>query len=366
MTVGLLVAVLALGLVAVATAPGDGRAETALALPLIAAVGVATPAALVAVLGGVALAYGALVTLEARTLCFGRRLRAVAATVGAVGPLSILAVGAFAGSIPPHPEVWLAGAVVPGVLAYDLRRLPAGRRSLVVATSAVGLAALVGIGVLLQARLADASLHWWAPADTAALSSTSLGSIAVLVLVSLVAGVAVRWRYGLHVGPLSVPLVALWSLETPLVPSTYVAALALTWLSLPILRRQRGGRRLAAVCGAGGGLVALGTLALAGSGGQAVWVVVVLAGVFGAEDARLLGEHAGRDRTHAVAIAASGYALVVTAAGIAADWTVTELPTAVLAASITSLLVLGLVFGRRERVRPTERRLRSDEWRWTP
>ena len=374
MTTSIIVALLALALVASSARPGDGRTETAVALPLVAARAVVTPAALLTVLGGVAVAYGALVALERRTLLFGRRLRALTAIVGATVPLSIFALALALGRAPPLPEVWLAGAVVPGVLAYDLRRQSLDRRTVVAVVGTAVLCALVLAGLLASVVFVGVPANWWTVGPDTLSAGVPLAVLAPLVLGALAAGVLVRWRYGLHVGTLSVPLVAIWSIETLLIPLAYVCALFAVWAIEPALRQRSSGRRLAALGGlfgalTGAGLLALGGVLVVGTAGLAV----VLTGVLAAEDARMLREHAGRDRTHAVAIGASLYALVLAGAGVAAGSmgvtgaaTTASPPRAVVVAVVLALAVLAAVVLQRERSRPSERRLRTEERRWTP
>lgn len=366
MTPGAFVALLALAVVAVATRPGDGRSETAIAVPLVAAVGVSTPLALSAVLAGVLVAYVCLIALESRTLLFGRRLRAITAVAGATVPLAIVAAGAVLGRVPSHPEVWLAGSVVPGVLAYDLRRQSLDRRTVTAVAGTAALLAFVLVGVLSQALLGEAPGDLLSVGSAAPTVGVPLGALAGLVLGGLAAGVLLRWRYGLHVAPLSVPLVAVWTLESVVVPLTYVAALAVVWFAAPTLRSRGGGRRAAA---AGGFVGALLSAAVFVAGGASVLVTgglaVLLAGVLGAEDARLLRGHAGRDRTHAVAVAASTYALLLLGGGVAST-AGAAVSRASLVAATTALAVIALVVAQRERARPSEQRLRTEERRWTP
>lgn len=364
MLVAVLVAVLGLALVAVASRSGDGRTETAIALPLVAAVAVLEPLALVGVLGGVAAASLVLVALEARTLAFGRRLRAIAAAAGATVPLAVLGVASSLGTAVAYPELWLAGSVVPGVLAFDLRRQSLGRRTVLAVAGTGALLTLSLGGVLLDGLLADRTVAAWSVAQPTAVSGLAPSLLSTLVLGGLLAGVLVRWRYGIHVGPLSIPLLAVWTVESSAIPLTYVAAGGVAWIGLPWLRTYLPGRRLAAASGLLGAAVA-GVVVSAGLP-PAAGLPALLAGVLAAEDARLLRGHAGRDRSDAVAVAGCLYVVIALATAGAAGAVSAGSQRAAAALAIVGIVGTAAVIARRERDRPTEERLRAQERRWVP
>lgn len=366
MLLAALVAVLALALPVLATRPG-GRTETALALPLVAVLAVRSPPALLALLGGAVVAGATLVALEARTLLYGRRLRAAAAVAGATVPLGTVAAGAWLGATPPLPEVWVAGSVAPGALVYEWRRRATNGIDAVAVLGVGALAALVAGAVLARLVWFGSPADWWWIGPESAGAGLAPSVAAPLVLVGLALGVLARWRYGLHAGPLSAPLLAVWTLVWPAALAAYVVAGVAVWLALPALAERRSGRRLAAVCGVAGVVAATGVLwaagvATAGTAG----VAAVLAAALAAEDARLLRSHAGADRGHAVLLGATLYAWLLVAAAYASARGLGATGRPVVVAAGLAALAAAVAIGLRERARPSERRLRASERRWTP
>lgn len=362
MAVAPVVAILGLVVVAASARPGDGRVETAVALPTAAAIAVWSPPVAPALLGGAGLAYLALVAIEARTLWFGRRLRALAALVGATVPLGTLAGAALLGAGLPHPEVWLAGAVVPGVLAYDLRRQPPRRRLSIGVGGATVFASLAVAGVVLRATVAPAAIDLALLAPAGPATPAPLAVLAPVVLLGVGATVLARWRYGLHAGLLSVPLLVAWSSTGPGVPLAYLAAAVAAATTVGVLqpRFHLQGRRLAAtaaIVGASVGWIAglLGVLGLP----------ALLGGVLAAEDARLLRGHAGADRRHALGLGAGLFVLLAAALAAVTGPSVLPPPAVALAGVAGLLAVAGIVLVR-ERVRPAEAELQAAERRWVP
>jgi len=371
MLVAPVVAVLGFVLVAASARPGDGRVETAIALPVGAAVAVWSPPVVPALLAGAGVAYLALAVLEARTLLFGRRLRGIAALVGATVPLGTLAGAAALDAALPHPEIWLAGAVVPGVLAYDLRRQPVRRRVSIGVGGVAVFASLAVTGVVLRATVAAAPIDRAVLVPTGPATPVPLAFLGPIVLLGVAVATVVRWRYGLSAGLLSVPLLAVWTVEHPGVLLAYLlAGLAgafVVGLVQPRLRLP--GRRLAATAGGVGAAVG----AAAGALGVPA-LPALFAGVLAAEDARLLRRHAGADLRDALALGAGTFALLAAACLAVSDAAAATVSPA--APSLTApaiglvgvgglLLVAGVV-GRRERARPTEEQLRTAERRWVP
>lgn len=362
MVVAPVVAVLGLVVVAASARPGDGRVETAIALPVAAGVAVWSPPTAPALLAGGGLAYLALVVVERRTLAFGRRLRTIAAVVGATVPLGTLGVATAVGVSLRHPELWLAGAFVPGVLAYDLRRQPARRRVSIGVGGATVFASLAVTGVVLRATVAAAPIDRTVLVPTGPATPVPLAILATVVLGGVGAGALARWRYGLHTGLVSVPLLAVWTLGGAAPVVTYLVAglagAATVGVVQPRLRLT--GRRLAATAGLVGGTV--GTVA----GGLGVpGPAPLVAGVLAAEDARLLRGHAGADRRDAIGFATGLFALL--AATLAATTGLTRAPApAVGLAWVAGLLLASRIVLARERARPTEDELRTAERRWVP
>ncbi|WP_248517495.1 poly-gamma-glutamate biosynthesis protein PgsC/CapC [Salinarchaeum laminariae] len=362
MIVAVLIALLGLGVVAASARPGDGRAETAIALPLVAAVSVIVPAIVLVALAGAGLAFLALAVVERRTLLHGRRLRAVAAGAGAVVPLGTLAVATALGEPPAYPELWLVGAVVPGVLADDLRRQPAAERNALAVGGVTALFALVLSGLVLRGAVAGADPGQLAAAS--AVGGVGVGELAVLAAVlvlALVAGTLARWRYALHTGALSVPLLAVWSLESVAVPLAFLAAGLVSALAIGLLqpRLRLSSRRLGATVGLLGATVG-GVAAVLG----APALPAVLAGAFGAEDARLLGYQAGADLLDGLALGGALYVIAVVVLGATAGIG-GPLPGILGGLGVVVALgTAGLVLARRERERPSEVRLRAAEGRW--
>ncbi|WP_460922316.1 poly-gamma-glutamate biosynthesis protein PgsC/CapC [Salinarchaeum chitinilyticum] len=362
MIVAVLIALLGLAIVAVSARPGDGRAETAIALPLVAAVSVLVPAILLVVLAGASVALLALAVVTRRTLLHGRRLRAVAAVAGTIVPLGTLAIATALGEPAAFPELWLVGAVVPGVLADDLRRQPAEQRGAIAIGGVTALLALALSGLVLRGALAGAELGQLVEAS--AVGDVSVGSLAVLagvLLLALAAGTLARWRYGIHTGPVSVPLLAVWSLESVAVPATFLLAGIVSAIAIATLqpRLRLPSRRLAATVGVLG--AAIGGIAVA-FGAPAL--PALLAGTFGAEDARLFGHHAGADLLDGIALGSALYVLAVVSL-VATAGLGGALPGVLGAiAVLVALGTAGLVLARRERERPSELRLRAAEGRW--
>lgn len=363
MVVAPVVAVLGLLVVAASARPGDGRVETAVALPLGAAAAVWSPPVAPALLAGAGLAYLALAVLEARTLLFGRRLRAIAALVGATVPLGTLAGAVALGVALPSPELWLAGSVVPGVLAYDLRRQPARRRLPIGVGGATVFASLAVTGVVLRATVAAAPIDRAVLTPAGSAPAAPLTILAPVVLLGIAAGAVLRWRYGLHAGLLSVPLLAVWTVESRRVFLAYLAAgLAATFVVAVVQPRLRSpGRRLAAAAGLVGATVGAVASVLG-----APELPALLAGVLAAEDARLLRGHAGTDLRDALALGGGLFALLTAplavGIGVTGGW---WFPT-VGAVGVAGLVLVVRVVVRRERARPAEERLRVAERRWVP
>jgi len=363
MLVAVLIALLGLATVAASARPTDGRAETAIAVPLVAVVAVIVPAVAVVALAGAALAYVVATVLARRTLWRDRRLRAVAAGVGATVPLAAVVVGAVTGAPPVRPELWIVGAIVPGALADDVRRQLAERRGAIAFGGAATLLGLVLSGLVLSGSLAGVDLGALHAASTGDATAGSLAGLAVVLLAALAAGTLARWRYGLHVAPISVPLLAVWSLEGIAVPLTYLLAILASTLAIAALqpRLRLPGRKLATSLGVLGAAVGGITILLGAPG-----LPALLAGTLAAEDARLLGRHAGADLLDGVALAASIYVLALVTLVVPGG-----LPSALpgllggLAAGL-AVVTASLVVARRERERPSELRLRAAEWRWAP
>lgn len=367
MLLAALLASLALALAALVTRPDAGRTETVVAFPLAAVLAVWSPPVLLALLGGLAVATGALIALEARTLLYGRRLRTAAAVTGATVPIGAVAGGVALGSAPPLPEVWLAGSVVPGALAYDLRRAAPDRPGTVAVLGFTALVTLALGAALVRVVALGAPAGWWWVGTAAPTSAVPAAILVPLVLAGLLVGVLARWRYGLHAGLLSAPLLAVWSLDAPVVPAAYLAAATAAWLALPALSDRLPGRRLATAGGVVGVLAATATLWAAGATAVgAAGLAAVLAAVLAAEDARLLRGHAGADRTHAIALGGATCALLLVGATLGTGRIVGPEQRALVGVAVLAVLVAGTVVARREHARPSERGLRAEERRWAP
>ncbi|AGN01543.1 hypothetical protein L593_07990 [Salinarchaeum sp. Harcht-Bsk1] len=364
MIVAALIALLGLAIVAVSARPGDGRAETAIAVPLVAAVAVLVPVAAAVLLAGAALAYGVLAVVTSRTLLYGRRLRAIAAVAGAVVPLGALAANTALGSPPGYPELLIVGAVVPGVLADDVRRQPRDRRGPIAIGGIATLLALALSGLVLRGSLAGAELSSIVDADAG--STLGAGSLAVLggvLLLAVVTATLLRWRYAIGVGPISIPLVAVWSIDGVAVPVTYLLAALASTIAIAAVQPRLclPGRQLSATVGLLGATVGV-IAALAGAPG----LPAILAGTFAAEDARLLRHHAGADLLDAVALDGAGYVLVVVALFAAAGGAGVLPGVLGGVGAVLAIVTIGTVLARRERERPVEERLRAAEGRWVP
>lgn len=364
MIVAALIALLGLTIVAASTRPGDGHAETAIAVPLVAAGAVLVPVAGLATLVGAGVAFAVLGVVERRTLWYGRRLRAVAAIGGAVVPLGVLAASALFGPAPSHPELWLVGAVVPGVLVDDVRRQSRERRGALAVGGAATFLALALSGLVLRGTVAGADLGTLIEASAGAgVGAGALAVVGVVLLGGLAAGTLARWRYGLHVGPLSIPLLAVWSLDGALVPAAYLLAGVAGLLAIAALQPRLclPGRQLSATAGLFG--ATLGAVAaLAG----APLFPAVFVGALAAEDARIVRRHAGADLLDSVALGGSLYVLTAVALVVATGSTLV-IPGGVVALGATgAALTAGLVVARRERDRPSELELRAADARWVP
>lgn len=362
MLVAALVALLGLAIVAASARPGDGRAETAIAVPLVAAVAVLAPLVALAVLGGAALAYAASTVVARRTLIYGRRRRAIAGLAGAVVPLGVLLGGAAMDAVPAYPELWIVGAIVPGVLADDVQCQPIDRRGAIAIGGVSTLVALVLSGIVLEGGLEVADPVDLLLAGTGAEDPVSLGWLAAVLLAALTAGTVARWRYGLHVGPVSVPLLAVWSLETPTVPVVYVVAGATGMVAIARVQPRLclSGRQLSASTGLLG--AGIGTVGAVFGGG----LPAVVAGALAAEDVRLLRTHAGADLLDALLLG-GGMAILVATALVTVGGAPGIVPGVIggLAAAL-AIGIGGLVIARRERERPDEEQLRAAERRWVP
>ena len=361
MIVAALIALLGLAIVAVSARPGDGRAETAIAVPLVAAVAVLVPIAAPILLVGAGVAYVVVAVVAGRTLLYGRRLRAVAAVAGAVVPLGALAASTALGSTPAYPELLIVGAVVPGVLADDVRRQPRDRRGAIAIGGVTTLLALALSGLVLRGSLAGAELGTLVDVDPGSpLGAGSLTLLAIVLVLAVGGGTLLRWRYALRVGPISIPLLAVWSIDGLAVPATYLLAGLVTTVAIATIQPRLclPGRQLAAT----GGLLgaSIGTVAaLLGVPG----LPAILAGTLAAEDARLLRHHAGADLLDSVALGGAVYVLIV-ATLFAASGPAGGLPGVL--GGLGAVLAIVTVLARRERERPSEARLSAAEGRWVP
>jgi|GEM_PF-3054578 len=364
MLVAALIAALGLAIVAGSARPGDGRAETAVAIPLAAAVAVASPAAALALLAGAALAFGTETAVARRRLMYGRRLRAIAAASGAVVPLGVLVGGAALGATPAAPELWIAGAVVPGVLADDVHRQPPDTRGAIAIGGTATFLALALSGVVLAGAIPDVAAGKLLETGTGIGAGASAGAplavLATVLLLGVGMATGVRWRYGLAIGVVSLPLVAVWSLGSPAVAGIYLVGGVASALVVGALQPRLclPSRQLSASVGLLGALIGTVLGVLAGAG-----LPAVVAGVLAAEDARVLRRHTGGDLLDALAL---GVALVALVAGAVALGSAGGSGAVGGLAIASGVGVGGLVVARRERERPTEQQLRAAERRWAP
>lgn len=365
MLVPAVVAVVGLAIVAGSARPADGRAETAIALPLAAAVAAVSPAAGVALLAGAALAFATERAVQRRRLLYGRQLRAIAALAGAVVPLGTVLVASVLGATPPAPELWIAGAVVPGVLADDVHRQPPERRAAIAVGGVATFCALAISGIVLSGSLPTLSPETLlggggSAVGGAAAAETPLPALVAAIGAGAGAATLARWRYGLALGPVTLPLIAVWALDGPAVLVAAALAAAASGVAVAVFQPRLclPTRQLAAAVGLLGALVGLAVGLGAGVG-----LPAVLVGALAAEDARQLRRHAGADLVDALAL--SGALVVPVAVVVAlAGGVPIGVPTGL--ALALAVGVGGLVIARREHERPDEETLRRAERRWVP
>lgn len=202
-------------------------------VPLLAVYCLRSFATFVVVLTSAVGAYAALAIVKRRHFVYGRRLFVLSVLVGAVVPVLILEfVALWTGRTVPLTEADFLGSILPGIAAYNVHRLDAGRRIEDALWSLATLLFLVVAGTGLLGVLWLSPFRETLPpvllgpeSDVArslgialdAPTASELGSVEIvlgLVTVGVIVSEAVRKRYALRVGGvIVVPLLALFALR---------------------------------------------------------------------------------------------------------------------------------------------------------
>jgi hypothetical protein len=363
-------------------------------VPLLALYTLVNLASLPVFLASVGVAYAGLDVIQRRRLLYGRELLLASILLGMIIPVAaFLAYNTLFGIGLRLGSIEFLGSILPGIAAYNFRRVPATRRLFDVLASVALLGALVAMGLL-------AVFVWQSPpslssyllpgglsphvtpllvayhSDAAALLGyggglllPNLGTIQTVTAV-IVVGLGVtellRARLGLPAaGVVSLPLVALFSLRAWWVLPLYVGIVAVSLVALDVIdsRTFLYGRALLSLASGIGVVCAIAATLVFDLGEP---FIVLFTGVLGGIAAYNVTVTAPLDRPDMVALNAGAFAVIMgtarllitpRATGLAATITVLELGVFVL-----FVIAATAVWIKRER----ERESVSLSAPWTP
>lgn len=202
-----------------------------------------------------ALAYLGLWVLKQRTLIYGRDELLAAIALGSALPIALLLVAEA--TFPARLEaVLFVGSILPGLAAFNYHRLkPQYRRGDALATVTL-FAALLALGALLvsptlepvlgtltppvlYSEVADVA-HWRNAAVAEDVEQVVLSRSLIVVLFggALVASEAVRRRYDVRIGVISVGLLAVYALASAWLLALYAVLFASVYVSLQLMHRR--------------------------------------------------------------------------------------------------------------------------------
>lgn len=247
MLVASLLVLLGLAYSIVAVQVADVRLSGVVVVPLASVYVLYDLTMLPVFVAGVAAAYATIVVLRRRTLLWGRSLLLCAIVVGAFAPLAaVRATGAVATTDPVN--VAFLGSIFPGIAAYNYSREDADQRRRDVAASAAGLCSLVVVGVamvnpttasllghqtppVLFAEWSDVATLRQARVPTGEYATPLPAGVATLALLfGLALAEAAYARWGVRMtGMIAIPLVALFTVQHPVILPLYVAGVAVVF-----------------------------------------------------------------------------------------------------------------------------------------
>jgi len=196
---------------------------------------------------GVGLAYATIVVLRRRTLLWGRSLLLCAIVVGAFAPLALVRTTAAVAPTDPVNVAFL-GSIFPGIAAYNYSREDADQRRRDVLASAGGLCSLLVVGfAIVNPTTASLVGHHTPPvlfaewSDVATLRQArvptgdyatplpaSIATLALLFGLALTEAAYARWGVRMT-GMIAIPLVALFTVQHPVILPLYVAGVAVVF-----------------------------------------------------------------------------------------------------------------------------------------
>lgn len=247
MIVAVAVTVLGLLLGVVVVQSTGLRMSGVLVVPLLAVYGLYDITTLPVLLASIAVAYGALVVVERRTLLLGRELLVTSMLVSVLATFALSAPLIFADeSGLLIDEIHALGSILPGVAAYNLRQIDAERRPTELAISLSVLASLLIFGAslvfqrfampiardlprLLFSSGADVAVYRNVPLETDPVTVLNAELAIPAVIAGLLLSEAIYGRWGVRLaGTIVIPLLALFA-------TLDVAYLGLYLVALPIV-----------------------------------------------------------------------------------------------------------------------------------
>lgn len=282
-----------------------------------------------------AVAYAGLEAIDRRAVLYGRRLLIAALLLGSLVPVATFLVAEFVlGEAFPLGNVAYLGSILPGIAAYNLRRLERDEQVADVVGSlslVVGLVLLAATFVVTRSAVSEPGTFgaMLATAEGLVLGDASLvvveptpvlpraGTVGLFVL-GLVVNEWVRYRYGLRLaGLIAIPLVAVFTLADVRLLALFVGVVGVGAAFIRMIHRSTllyGRNLLAGTCLAGVVLAAMATPFLPASAGLRPLVVGVLGGIT-AYNTHVL---APQERVRSLLLNVGTFAAVFTVANTAA------------------------------------------------